>query len=205
MQTNSPTFWNELYKLTPLHQFTWFEAIPVPSLKLITNLELAPHASIIDVGGGPAILARQLLAIDHSNVTIVDFSFQAIRRGKAQLGEYASNINWIQSDILSVEPGTQYDLWHDRACLHYLADKKQQNKYVETAYGKLNKGGFLIVGVMAGITPTQSAGLPVHRFTETGLSTLFADGFELISCLERTHITPRNRLVPYVYCCFKKR
>jgi 2-polyprenyl-3-methyl-5-hydroxy-6-metoxy-1,4-benzoquinol methylase len=205
MQINSATSWNDLYKLTPLHQFTWFEAIPVPSLKLITSIQLPATASIIDVGGGPGILARQLLASGYNNITIVDFAFQAIQRGKAQLGEYASHVNWMQDDILSIQSTAQFDLWHDRACLHYLADRKQQKQYVDIAASLVKQGGYIVVGEFAGVAPSQSTGLPVHRYSEASLSNLFGERFELVSSFERVHISPRHRLLPFVYCCLRKR
>jgi 2-polyprenyl-3-methyl-5-hydroxy-6-metoxy-1,4-benzoquinol methylase len=205
MGKNSSVFWNHLYKATPLQELTWYEAIPVSSLKVITALDLPLSASIIDVGGGPAILARQLLALGYKDITVLDCFSQAVAKGKQQLGEFASGIEWLNADVRNFEPSRQYDLWHDRGCLHFFPKKEDQLKYVNAAQSLIKKGGKLIVGAFSMQGPRVCGGLEVQRYSRSAMAKLFKDCFDLEDYTERTHITPDSKLEPFVFCTFTRR
>jgi SAM-dependent methyltransferase len=205
MTINSAEYWNSLYRAIPVHQFTWFEQIPVFSLKMITMLNLPLSASIIDVGGGTGYLAKQLLALGYTNITVLDFSEEAIAGGRLLLGDHADSITWLTTDLLHFKPDNRYDFWHDRACLHYLQDKAGQLRYAEIAGDSVAKGGHMMIAAASPNASDQSAGLTVQRFSPVNMRYLFADNFHMEISLQRIHITPANRLEPYTYFSFTRK
>jgi SAM-dependent methyltransferase len=205
MDTNTAQYWDSLYEAIPVQQFTWYEQIPFFSLKMITMLDLPLSASIIDVGGGTGFLAKQLLALGYSNITVLDFSERAIADGKQLLGEHAGSINWLQMDVLDFKPAGKYDLWHDRACFHFLYTKEQQQRYSSVSASAVDRGGNMLLAAAAENASGQSTGLTVQRHSLTAMKYLFANDFNMEICLQRSHITPANRLEPYTYYSFKRR
>lgn len=61
-----------------------------------------------------------LLDKGYQNIYVFDISSQAIERAKQRLGNRATNVHWIVSDVIDFKPPIQFDLWHDRAAFHFL-------------------------------------------------------------------------------------
>lgn len=196
------SYWDHVYKNNDLINSGWYQPIPESSLELIENSKISKKAKIIDVGGGDSLLVDHLLRLGYENVTVLDISGQAIEKAKKRLGESAEKVNWICSDIKNFETKVKFDLWHDRACLHFLTDEDELKIYRQKALQSISMRGALIVGAFSKTGPLKCSGLPIHQFDKTELEKLFAVEFESVENFDSVHITPSNVGQNYVFCRF---
>src|SRR5262245_21775138 len=118
--TQREAHWQNVYLTKADRETSWYQDVPSPSLELIH--EYGPRGGrIVDVGGGPSILAGRLAA-ESFEVTVVDISAAAIERGKTRNHDHAQTIRWIVGDITDIDDLGTFDLWHDRAVFHFLTD-----------------------------------------------------------------------------------
>jgi ubiquinone/menaquinone biosynthesis C-methylase UbiE len=195
--------WDTIYH-KPETECSWYEPVPVTSISFIDQAGLPKDAAIIDIGGGDGTLARHLLAMGYEDITILDISLQALERGQKRLGELASRIKWIHSNILDFEPTRLYDCWHDRATFHFLVNTEEQLHYLRKAHGSLSAAGQLILATFSENGPARCSGLPVQRFSETTMTDLLKNLFKRNKCIVRQHITPLHTLQEFIFCRFKK-
>lgn len=198
-------YWEGIYDLKKLTEVGWYQARPELSLQYIEEAGLAKEAKIIDVGGGDSLLVDHLIELGYSNLTVLDVSNKAIERAKLRLGLKADLVKWICSDVTHFIPPEAYDLWHDRACFHFLTI----NKEIETYCWKVSQGlkteGVFVLGTFSKTGPQKCSGLEIHQYDEQDLKHLFSDEFALIHCTESVHLTPALSKQNYVFCSFKKK
>ena len=175
---------------------------PTTSLDFIHSFKIPKTAQIIDIGGGDSRLVDYLLAEGFENITVLDLSENALNRAKERLGEKASKVHWIVSDITSFKPTTQYDVWHDRATFHFLTEKNQI-KYYKTLTAQAVKG-YLTIGTFSKNGPEKCSGLPIKQYDETALVTELSTDFDKIRCINEDHTTPFGTHQNFTFCSFKK-
>jgi trans-aconitate methyltransferase len=113
--------WERVYATRSTSEVSWYEREPSTSLRLIQRA--AGRASaVIDVGGGASFLVDDLLVRGFSDVTVLDVSRHALDEVETRLGARRASVNLICRDILAWVPERRYDIWHDRAVLHFLTD-----------------------------------------------------------------------------------
>lgn len=195
-------YWDKIYSLRPTEEMGWHQIIPEISLSFVRSAGLPKNISIIDIGAGESSLAGHLIEFGSSRLTILDVSEKAVQRSRDQLKDYASKIRWISTDILEFVPDQQYDLWHDRACFHFLISEEDVSKYVEITRKAVVPGGYLIVGTFSLQGPMKCSGLPVRRYDHRLLQKTFI-GFKLETFQYLDHITPAGKLQNYIFCLFK--
>lgn len=195
--------WETVYETKNPDQVSWTQEIPKNSLDLIRSCNLPKDAKIIDVGGGDSKLVDFLLAEGFTHITVLDISAKALEKAKVRLGTAAEQIKWIVSDISEFEPETMYDLWHDRAVFHFLTADDLIRRYVETA-NKYVKG-HLVVGTFSESGPLKCSGLEICQYSQASLTSVFADSFEKLQCLNDDHQTPFGTIQNFTFCSFKKR
>ena len=156
--------WENVYQTKQLSEVSWYEPIPETSLSIIKLFKLPKNAAIIDIGGGDSLLVDYLLMLGYTNITVLDISAKAIERAKERLGEKAEEIKWIVKDIVDFNPDQKYDLWHDRATFHFLVNKKDQDKYLETVHQYLTSDGYMVLSTFSEEGPEKCSGLPVRRY-----------------------------------------
>src|SRR5690349_12261324 len=127
---NSKAHWEKVYGTKTPDQLSWTQAVPRTSLDFIDAFHLSRTARIIDIGGGDSRLADFLLEEGFLDITVLDISEEALQRARLRLGEKASLVRWVVSDITEFQPGDAYDLWHDRATFHFLTRQPQINRYL---------------------------------------------------------------------------
>ena len=125
MKLDRKKHWETVHETKNPDQVSWTQEIPKTSLKFIRSFKLNKKAKIIDIGGGDSKLVDYLLKEGYNNITVLDISEKAIAKAKKRLGEKASKVNWIVSDITEFEPDTSFDVWHDRATFHFLTTDDQ--------------------------------------------------------------------------------
>src|SRR4029078_3732134 len=107
--------------------------------------------------------------------------------------------------VLSWRPERAYDVWHDRAVVHFLTHARRTERYVSLAVGNGRGGGALSVGRFADDGPTHCSGLPVHRYSTEELEESFAAGFELEHCERELHHTPPGVLQPFTWVLLRRK
>lgn len=168
----------------------WFEPEPVMSLRMIDAAGVTADASVVDVGGGTARLVDALLARGHRDLTVVDLSEAALRIAQDRLGSDAAHVNWIHGDVCSWSPGRVFDVWHDRAVLHFLTAAADQDRYRHTLNGASRPGTVAVFGCFASDGPTQCSGLPVLRRDPADLAEFLGARWSLAAQDRQMHTTP---------------
>jgi SAM-dependent methyltransferase len=198
--------WEDVYSSKPSDRLGWYKPRLQTSLDRIRGLQLAPDAPIIDVGAGASTLIDDLLALGHTDITVLDISDKALSLLRNRLGDAASKINWIVSDVTAVElPDRRFELWHDRAAFHFLTEPHQQQQYRRNLREALMPGGHLLIGTFAPEAPPKCSGLPVQRYDRELLTETFGAEFELIDHHKEMHVTPGGVEQMYLYCHFQRR
>ena len=124
--------WESIYQTKKPDEVSWYQTKPKTSLDLIAEVNLGEDAHIIDVGAGDSKIVDSLLALGFRNITALDISSIALQRAKKRLGSKADAVKWVVSDLRAFETSDRYDLWHDRAVLHFLTEKEDINRFLES-------------------------------------------------------------------------
>jgi len=193
--------WENVYTDKQPQEVSWTQEVPQTSLDFIRDFKLAKTANIIDIGGGDSKLVDFLLDDGYKNITVLDISEQALLRAQSRLGERAKLVTWIASDILNFSPDTQYDLWHDRATLHFLTAADQIKQYTGIAASSVT--GFLTIGTFSHDGPKKCSGLEIKQYNEEELQQQLLKGFTKIRCITEDHTTPFETKQNFLFCSFK--
>lgn len=193
--------WQKVYAQRDPQAVSWYEPVPEISRALIDEARLPAGAAIIDAGGGASKLAGDLLAAGYRDITVADIADEALQAAQAELGDRASRVEWIVADLRDHDFGRRYDLWHDRAVLHFMVDRTDRERYLRTLRRSLAPDGHVILATFGLRGPTQCSGLPVRRYDAEGLSQLLGPSFRIVSSRETEHTTPSGatQLFSYVH------
>lgn len=197
--------WEKVYSKTLSGKPGWYTPHLQASLCWVNELDMPFYAPIIDVGCGISTFAEDLLDAGYRSLTVLDISGRALATVKTRLGRKKSLVTWLEGDIASVDlPQHYYELWHDRAVFHYFTTEEQQQTYREKLLNTLKPGGHLILGTFADGAPPKCSGLPVKRYTETELESLFGEEFVLLRHRRQRHVTPGGKGQMYLFCHFQR-
>lgn len=196
--------WEKVFTTKAEDEVSWFQPYPTTSVEFLELFDLPLDANIIDIGGGDSHFVDVLIARGFQNIYILDISATALERAKGRLGEKASGVHWIVSDIIDFAPGVQFDFWHDRAAFHFLTSQVAIDTYVSIAEQSIRKDGYLILGTFSENGPEKCSGLDVQRYSEASMSHRFEKSFTRIKCMMEDHITPQQKLQNFLFCSFQK-
>jgi len=202
MKEDKKAYWEHIYQTRKAEEVSWTQTIPYSSLNFIKGFNLQKNAKIIDIGGGDSTFVDYLLQEGFSDITVLDISGAALERARLRLGEKASQIKWIVSDITNFKPTEHYELWHDRATFHFLTEKKQIQQYVTTAANATNS--YMVIGTFSKQGPEKCSGLPIKQYSETTLQNTLNRYFKKIKCISEDHFTPFKTIQNFLFCSFKK-
>lgn len=197
--------WDKVYSTKAEDEVSWFQPYPQTSMEFVKLFNLPPDANIIDIGGGDSHFADALLDKGYQNIWVLDISAKAIERAKQRLGERASKVHWIVSDVTEFEPDIRFDFWHDRAAFHFLTSEEKIYKYVSIAEESIKKNGHLILGTFSDNGPKKCSGLEIKQYSEASMSARFEIAFDRIKCVHEDHVTSFHTLQRFVFCSFKKK
>ncbi|MGA9591091.1 MAG: class I SAM-dependent methyltransferase [Salegentibacter sp.] len=203
--SNRSQHWEKIYETKQQEEFSWYQKRPETSLNLIRGMNLPKDAAIIDIGGGDTFLVDFLLADGFSNITVLDVSVKALERAQNRLGEKAETVKWITADISEYISEEKYDVWHDRAALHFLIKEDEVQKYLQNLRNSVKSNGFVILGTFSENGPTRCSGLPIRQYSQQDLKQLLKDSFTPLKCLSEDHITPGGSTQNFNYCSFRKK
>lgn len=202
MNLENKQHWETVYETKNPDEVSWTQEIPTTSLNFIHSFNLPKSAKIIDIGGGDSKLVDHLLNQGFENITVLDISAKALQKAQKRLGEKATKVNWVVSDVTEFEPKTTFDLWHDRATFHFLTTSAQIEKYMKTARNSVN--GFLTIGTFSENGPTKCSGLEIKQYNEENLTAELNKGFDKIRCVTEDHTTPFDTTQNFLFCSFKR-
>ncbi len=204
MTYDAKEHWESIYQTKKPNEVSWYQEKPKTSLNLIAEVGLGKNASIIDIGAGDSKLVDNLLDIGFRNITVLDISSMALEKAKKRLGNRADAVKWIVSDLREFETSDRYDLWHDRAVLHFLTAEEDINKYAEVVRQFLKPNGCLILSTFSENGPKRCSGLDIKQYSEDSVKELFSD-FEHVKSFEEEHLTPWEASQIFIYNIFRKK
>jgi 2-polyprenyl-3-methyl-5-hydroxy-6-metoxy-1,4-benzoquinol methylase len=191
--------WERVYAQVDPREVSWYEPAPEISLALIAQAGPALDAAILDVGGGASGLAAALLRDGYSDVTVADIAETSIGRAETQLAGDAERVRWVQADVRSHDFGRRYDLWHDRAVLHFMVNPADRDGYLEVLDRTLRPGGHAIFATFGPDGPTSCSGLPIHRYAAAELARLLGSEYHTLASRLHEHKTPSGATQQFLY------
>jgi SAM-dependent methyltransferase len=201
---NRQAHWQGVYTSKGEKDVSWYQDNPAPSLDLIALTGASRGTAIVDIGGGASRLIDHLLDRHFERVTVLDLSAAALEAAKTRLGEKAKRVRWEVGDITGWNPPATYDVWHDRAALHFLTDAADQAAYAERVKQAVKPGGHVIIGTFALDGPEQCSGLPIVRHDAGSLAAILGEGFRLIDERRHDHVTPWDAVQRFQFSTFRR-
>jgi len=202
---NTKEHWEDVWARKKSSEVSWYQQEPKTSLEIILLIHPSKDASIIDVGGGDSRLVDKLLQLGFQNITVLDVSAKALERAKERLGKRAQLIKWIECDVRNFDSDDQYDIWHDRALLHFLTSDEDLKNYVELTKRHVKTGGYLIISTFSTKGPKMCSGLDTKQYSEESMKKLFSNGFDPVKSFEEEHVTPFGKSQIFTCNVFRKR
>jgi SAM-dependent methyltransferase len=135
-------------------------------------------------------------------VTVLDVSASALARARTRLGDAAAHVRWIEADATGLWTLSPVDIWHDRACFHFLTEAEDRLRYVGNLRAAVKRGGIVIIATFALDGPERCSGLPVCRYDAVGLAGQLGAGFTLLDTHTDAHRTPAGAVQSFSYCRF---
>ena len=202
---NRAEHWNQVYQCNSPDDVSWFQTRPAASSKLIEGCGVGKANGIIDVGGGASMLVDFLLDAGYTQLAVLDISVAALDHAKGRLGARADAVDWIAADVTTFVPTRQFGLWHDRAVFHFLTEKADRQKYVETMKRTLAPEGHTIIATFATDGPEKCSGLAVSRYDGPAICAELGAEFQLLEQVNETHVTPWKTEQQFSYFRFARR
>lgn len=197
--------WDAVYATKPIERTSWYAPRLETSLAAIARHAPQRTARILDVGGGASFLARDLSAAGYRSITVLDLSERALDHARRTLADPA-RVEWRAGEVTTLPLARAgYDVWHDRAVLHFLVDEDAARRYAAQARHALAPGGVAIVGGFAPDGPERCSGLVVARRSADEVAALFGPAFERIEAFRQTHVTPAGAEQRFVWTVLRRR
>jgi trans-aconitate methyltransferase len=121
---------------------------------------VTPSASVIDAGGGASTLADALLERGFADVTVLDVSSAGLKAARERLGPAAERVRWVVADLLDWRAERTYQVWHDRAVLHFLTAENDRRHYLDALHAATAANAVAVFGTFA---RTGHSGAPACR------------------------------------------
>lgn len=196
--------WEDVYRRKPANSVSWYRPHLETSVALLRKFGLDPASRVIDVGGGASTLVDDLLALGVRDITVLDLSRQALDIARARLGDEAATVRWLAADLLTARlPEAGYDLWHDRAVLHFLTTPEAAARYAEQAAHAVAPGGHAVIGGFAPDGPARCSGLPVARRSAEQIAAVLGPKFRLVHEHSEVHATPEGRAQAFAWAVLR--
>jgi len=187
--------WEIIYSNQGHADLSWYQSVPKISLKLINQNASSKENKIIDIGCGESFLVDSLIDQGYKNLTLLDISSKALQNVQQRLKDTVPVPLNIIGDVLSVElESNKYDIWHDRACFHFLTNEVDIQKYLKKALHALSDKGKVILSTFAIDGPERCSNLPVHRHDQESIKKIFGKHFSIDLSLLENHITPQGNV-----------
>lgn len=194
------TRWQRVYRTRSPDAVSWYRPHLQVSLDLLELAGLAVDSSLIDVGGGASTLVDDLLDRGVRDLSVLDVSPEALAIARGRLGARATDVTWLAVDLLQAAlPEGEFDLWHDRAVLHFLTNPPDALQYARQAARAVRIDGHAVIGGFAPDGPERCSGLRVARRSAEEIAALLAPAFQLVAKQTERHRTPAGAEQSFEY------
>jgi 2-polyprenyl-3-methyl-5-hydroxy-6-metoxy-1,4-benzoquinol methylase len=173
------------------------------TFQLLRDLDVSSTAAFIDVGGGASNLVDQLLERGFCDVTVLDVSTEAIAVAQRRVGS-DPRVTWLVDDLLEWRSERRYDVWHDRAVFHFLANG-EIDVYRSLLQHTLAPEGVVILATFALDGPEFCSGLPVQRYGPDDLVGVLGADFALVTSRKEVHVTPGGTEQTFTWIAARRR
>jgi SAM-dependent methyltransferase len=202
---NRKEHWQKVYQTRAADAVSWYRPRLGVSLELLELAGMSAASRLIDVGGGASTLVDDLVARGLRGVTVLDVSEAALSVARQRLGERARDVQWLVTDLLQAElPEGGFDLWHDRAVLHFLTEASDASRYAAVAARAVRSGGHAVIGGFAPDGPEKCSGLPVARRSAEDIAAILAPAFHLLATRAERHVTPAGAEQSFAYALLRR-
>ncbi len=111
-------------------------------IKLLKSIPTSRYAKILDAGCGSGRLTAHLLRMfPHSQVVALDRSEEMLKQATRALGRFSSRLRLVQGDLLTANPGDNFDLIFSNATFHWIRD---HSRLFDNLHSWLASGGRLV-------------------------------------------------------------
>jgi 2-polyprenyl-3-methyl-5-hydroxy-6-metoxy-1,4-benzoquinol methylase len=196
--------WETVYTKKASDRLSWYQERPSLSLELIEATGLDATARVLDVGGGTSTLVDTLLAAGYTKIGVLDIAEHALHQVQQRLGQSAERVEWFSADVTTFVSPHQWDIWHDRAVLHFLLEDEARQAYRDTLLRSLTSNGYAIIATFGPTGPTRCSGLDVQRYGSEMLCQLVGSEFVLVESQVEGHHTPSGAVQDFLYCLFRR-
>ncbi|MGZ9675398.1 class I SAM-dependent methyltransferase [Flavobacterium sp. GNP001] len=203
-QSERKKHWENIYQTKELKDVSWYQPTPTTSLEFFKQFNISTTAKIIDIGGGDSFLVDHLLDLGYTDLTVLDISAASLDRAKLRLGDRATKVKWIVTDVSNFKPTEKYDFWHDRAAFHFLTQEKEITNYIDTIQKSIMPTGVLIIGTFSEQGPKKCSGIDIKQYSEETMTDRLKIFFEKVNCITVDHKTPFDTIQNFIFCSFKK-
>lgn len=196
--------WERVYETKDAASVSWFTPHVERSLAALRTF--APRGgALIDVGGGASTLVDDLLALGGWTVSVLDLSGAALAVARGRLGERERDVTWLVGDVTTVAlPAATFDVWHDRAVLHFLTEAADREAYAGQAAHAVKIGGHAVISTFAPDGPLRCSGLDVVRYDAAAVAGLLGNGFALRDEWREVHRTPSGSEQAFMGCVLER-
>ena len=197
--------WQKIYQTKATDSVSWYRPHLQVSLDLLELAGLQADSRLIDIGGGASTLVDGLLDRGLCKISVLDVSAEALSIARQRLGERERTVTWLTADLLQAAlPESSFDLWHDRAVLHFLTDRSDVARYAQQAAGAVCTTGHAVISGFAPDGPERCSGLPVVRRSAEDIAALLAPAFQLITKRTERHVTPTGAEQSFEYALLRR-
>ena len=99
----------------------------------------------------------------------------------------------------------EYDIWHDRAVLHFLLDEEEYQSYVSNLESCIPVGGFAVIETFSIDGAEMCCGLKLRRYSEDMLVELLGENWQLLRSMNHVYTNPSGGERPYISTVFQRK
>ena len=198
--SSSQAHWDGAYADAETTKLGWYQAEHEVTISLFEMCDKKTNR-VIDVGAGVTTLIDALEQMNYQ-VSVLDVSREALRTLKSRHG---NRISYLHGDLTNELQLDDYDIWHDRAVLHFLLEEEQKKAYVKNLESCISSGGYAIIETFATDGAQMCCGLQLCTYDESKLRSLLGEGWKLVHSLRHIHINPFGGERPYVSVIFQRK
>lgn len=204
MQLNE--LWNQTFSSKKDAELGWYESDLSPSLSLLNDMDLKGKTVFV-AGAGTSQLVDELYDRG-ARLHLNDISAVALDQLKTRLGVASAGMRFEVCDLGQKQNGVDtpnaFDLWIDRAVLHFLTDDVQVQNYFDRVRASLASGSYLLLAQFAPGGALRCNGLPVRHWSRDQLQSVLGADFKWIQGFDHTFINPKGEPRPYTYALFQR-
>ena len=136
------------------------------------------------------------------DITVLDISSEALR---ILSNRHGKNLKYIHGDLSKTLDLGEYEIWHDRAVLHFLLNPSAREKYVSNLESCISSGGYAVIETFSTDGAKMCCGLDLHTYDEGMLVDLLGENWVLVDSIRHTHINPFGGERPYISTIFQRK